>query len=130
MRKIFFSSFLMLISFFVKAQGTLQFNRVITFTGEVATNPIDHNSDVWTVPVGKVWKIESLTNPGTAVITGPMGNFNFLLNGTPIINFNSGKPIITPIWLKGSDSIQFTYSGSLNTGVYYYISILEFNVNQ
>ncbi len=118
----------MLITFFVKAQGNLQFNRVLTYSGTLYGGT---SSDTWTVPTGKVWKIESLPNPGSELYAGtPSFSLNFLLNGTSIINYYALKPIIMPIWLKASDNIKFSYSGNYSTAVNYYISIIEFNVNQ
>ena len=131
MRKIFFSSFLMLISLFVKAQGNLQFNRVITYSGTLNGGT---NSDTWTVPIGKVWKIESLPNPGTIFTNGGTGNMAFNINGVAVIYLNTANnpgQINLPIWLKENDNIRFSYTVASSSSFYnHYISIIEFNLTQ
>jgi hypothetical protein len=131
MRKIFISSFLILISLFVKAQGNLQFNRVITYSGTLNGGT---SSDIWTVPTGKVWKIESLPNPGVLVTTGSNALMALNINGVASITFNNSNyptQINLPIWLKENDNIKFSHAaGSIGYYFNYYISIIEFNLTQ
>jgi tRNA A58 N-methylase Trm61 len=42
----------------LSAQGNLQFNQVVTYTG-TGSGSFSYTSPTWTVPAGKVWKIES-----------------------------------------------------------------------
>ena len=131
MKKCLLIISLAVISIFCKAQGNLQFNKVLTFSGTVAGGS---NSELWTVPVGKVWKIESLPNPGTLFTSGTGGNMTFNINGVAVIylnNTNNSTQINLPIWLKENDNIRFSHTLASSSYYYnYYISIIEFNVTQ
>jgi hypothetical protein len=116
------------------SQGNLQFDKILTYTGYLG-NPPYHASNIsptWTVPTGKVWKIESLTTPGAEVVGGAVnGNyagFYFYLNGIAIEKSGTSQRPPLPIWLKTNDAIFFSSYSSLGAGVGYYISILEFNI--
>ena len=67
--KIFFGLFFIGLSFFINAQGNLQFNQVKLV------------SSVETVPAGKVWKIENIL-PGVRPTTTSWGNstLDFIIN--------------------------------------------------
>jgi hypothetical protein len=104
----------------------LTFNQVLTFSGEIATSSTSGNQvdgPVYSVPAGKIWKIESLY----------MSNYsgrimNYKLNGI-LLGFNSVDPlnmIQFPIWLKASDTVQPIADGN-GVSVGYFISIIEFN---
>jgi hypothetical protein len=110
-------------------QGNLQFNQVLTFTGEFIIGSPEF-STTYTVPVGKVWKIEYLTRSKFKTAT----NYPYLtpvINGTPI----EIQPDSNPIWLKSGDTIAYQ-----NRGYYYgseasyrldgtwLISIIEYNI--
>jgi len=118
------------------SQNNLQFNKVQTFTGVLGNPPYfaSSSSPVWTVPPGKVWKIESMSVPGAEVIGGAVnGNYAglyFFLNGVPISKSNNGKQPPLPIWLKENDQINFASYSSSDANASYYISILEFNTSQ
>jgi hypothetical protein len=119
----------LLIGFEGLGQGNLQFNQVLTFKGEFITGSTEF-STTYTVPVGKVWKIEYLTKSKVKTATG----YPYLapvINGTPIeIDTDSN-----PIWLKSGDTIAYQ-----NYGYYYasqstyrldgtwLISIIEYNI--
>jgi len=106
------------------AQGNLQFNQVLTYTGS-----INGMTNQWTVPAGKVWKIESKTRT-------PNGGLTFYINSTAVNDYyffwnNAGQASVSsmaidsaPIWLKAGDISYFNSSGTAN----YYISIIEFNI--
>jgi len=107
------------------AAGNLEFNQVLTFTGAIygsASSP-STSTPVYTVPPGKVWKIESRTLASNPVY--------FYLNSTPIEGASGymiyGTSDGKVIWLKAGDQIYYYVGyGSFN----YYISIIEFNVIQ
>jgi len=123
------------------AQGNLQFNQVLTYSGSltVSTGPWGGNSadgPQWVVPVNKVWKIENKTRT-------PNGWLNFLINGNTITDFyertnayNYSAIAIdnSPIWLKANDVIKFNISGTCPNGNgctvngNYSISIIEYNI--
>jgi len=101
------------------AQGNLQFNQVISASFNLGSNA---NSTTLTVPVGKVWKIESM-----GCNTSTPGYVKYVLNGVSYsLLTNLSKDAGHTIWLKSGDTfyMQTTVAGTI--GVYY--SILEFNI--
>lgn len=138
---------LLLFSMASYAQGNLQFNQVLTYSG---TLNCGQASPTWTVPAGKVWKIEyrttvsGNTNYDNNSLSGPYGPF-FSLNGTKLTDKlipSSVTPYqaygvtpnqFQPLWLKSNDQIQFSLNGfNTDCGDYkkynYAISILEYNI--
>jgi hypothetical protein len=113
MKKIFlFSLFIVCSLFFISnsyAQGNLQFNQVLVLD-VYSNNSLNLPS---TVPIGKVWKIES------ALSTSTSGWIR--LNGAQITT-NSGS--VTPFWLPPGYSVTFTTTNSVEGK----ISIIEFNI--
>jgi hypothetical protein len=95
-----------------KAQGNLQFNQVLSYTGNVYNYGNYSASPVWTVPSGKVWKIESYTRDFLMIN-------NISINGNTITGNN--------IWLKSGDILQCNPT-SYSTGYNYLFSIIEFNI--
>jgi hypothetical protein len=99
------------------AQGNLQFNQVILFT-------VPQNTTVtFTVPAGKVWKIESVGVGGT-------GSTSLLLRdasaNTIAYLYGSSNPAQLPFWLPSAFSGSFQSTG---TNPYRdVVSIIEFNV--
>jgi hypothetical protein len=106
------------------AQGNLQFNQALIVTNTQLT-----------VPVGKVWKIESYT-PSSAYSThnGNPQTHTLLINGDSRIiglsgglntNYSSGShpPIIHPfpIWIPSGTTLMSGPGTSM-------ISVLEFNI--
>ncbi len=139
MKKIFILLSICIASFGVKAQGNLQFNQIVTQNGTLSCG---QTSPTFTVPNGKVWKIESFS-PTYCTMTdiGPIGT-SININGLPILNAanfynNSSIEFAKPIWLKANDSVSFTfhnYPASSSNGPCYgewynfFISIMEFNI--
>jgi len=108
--KILILSFFLLPFSFLFSQGNLQFNQVLTYNGSLTT------SAIWTVPVGKVWKIESV------LMVNMGGTSTFKVNNTTVLY--NGLPS-QPIWLKAGDYCQFSMSQAGNG---YFLSIIEFNI--
>jgi len=106
-----------------KAQSNLQFNQVLNLE-------ITYNSALtYTIPVGKVWKIEGgmAYNPTAPTrITNINGNpMEAYLTGYTYLNYNI-LPVPLPYWLPANTQITFnTGSGVGQKG---YVSIIEFNV--
>jgi len=109
------------------SQGNLQFNQVISFGGVLNAGSISgtnigsplYGSLTYTVPSGKVWKIESAmsNNGGTTLLF-----VNNLLAGT----VGSGLSAMSPLWLKAGDIVRMGNSSNpLNT---YFLSGIEFNI--
>ena len=94
----------------LEAQGNLQFNQALLFSGTTLN----------TVPVGKVWKIEhqaqSYTSSGIGIQSSLIINgVNWYLNGT------SGSLPSGAIWLPGGTT-------EAGWGQYTNYNIIEFNL--
>jgi hypothetical protein len=120
--------FYLLFTSGLNAQGNLQFNQVVTLNG-TPTPCVNTNID--TVPAGKVWKIEAWTNNNEVNIyfNNTLYNNHFLAvwgnnNGTQM-QLSSN---MNPIWLKGGDVISVTISNQFCQARPYFFSILEFNI--
>jgi len=125
MKKIIIFSMLLIGRQYL-AQGNLQFNQVLTFTGMSTTNPYT----VGTVPVGKVWKIENFASErnsypaNISFVCSNIASNAYLLNiGYPPNQLKSDGPI----WLKAGDYIQILNS-SAGYPSNFFFSILEFNI--
>ncbi|MFM2037564.1 MAG: hypothetical protein RL432_503 [Bacteroidota bacterium] len=128
--------FFFLFAFFIlgslNAQGNLQFNQVVTYTG-TGSGSFSYSSPTWTVPAGKVWKVESASpNVANAPVTRAI-NINAGSSwGSFALMTASQETTISPfpIWLKAGDQIQLQAAGNCcsTTSFSYAISILEFNV--
>ena len=110
-----------------KAQSNLQFNQVLNLE-------ITYNSALtYTIPAGKVWKIEQ----STVYISFSQGsssanNYSMYINNTLLFNkHNSNTFSSTPMWLsEGSHTVKiafettsggpFNFKGSINA--------IEFNI--
>lgn len=95
-----------------KAQGNLQFNQVLILD---ITNPANSVS----VPIGKVWKIESAAmNQSNSYAQLQMGGQNYYL-------LNSASPFNhLPFWVPGNTTVGLIGpSGHLGK-----LSVIEFNV--
>ena len=120
---------------------SLQFSQVLTFNGivQVSSSAVT-DGIIYTCPDGKVWKVESLN-----IYRPPVNNslntgfMSYKVNGSALgvspLNANAPMAVnaIFPIWLKPGDTIQASYNGlgsyNPNTGLSYFISILEFDID-
>ena len=101
------------------AQGNLQFNQVISASLNLGSNA---NSTTLTVPVGKVWKIESM---GCNNYTPQ--NISYVINAIAFsVIPGYQKDAGSTIWLKAGDTFYLRNLVNYASGVYY--SILEFNI--
>jgi hypothetical protein len=134
MKHLFTLSFLFFLAI-SNAQGNLQFNQVLTFTGNVSSNNGAVNSTIQTVPAAKVWKIEHVG--GSAFLMGNGTQYGVTINnatsicywGSSTSNFQLQLKDICPIWLKAGDNLSFywsQYNGIQSCD--YVISIVEFNI--
>lgn len=106
-----------------KAQGNLQFNQVLHLE-------ITHNSALtYTIPAGKVWKIEggmAYNSTSPTRITNINGNpMDACLTGYTYLNYNI-LPVPLPYWLPANTQITFNTGSTI--GQKGYVSIIEFNV--
>lgn len=117
--------FFPIISF---SQSNLQFNNVLTqfgtLSGGVGQTAV---SPTYTVPTGKIWKLEKYTRERLYV----NGIFikDIYLNNTNTGNYGA---VIdnSPLWLKEGDSFYFTVGGPPYSWTEnWYYSLLEFNKN-
>ena len=141
MRKVLTTLILISVCYIAKSQN-LTFSRVITFNGTINANaPVIYLANylsegpTYTVPEGKVWKIESFTFFQPSNIPGYM---SFKINSSVIKctkqNGSTGfvPGIIFPFWLKPGDIISASYMEESSPpqfygGVYpFAFSIIEF----
>jgi hypothetical protein len=130
--KTFFFLFAFSILGSLKAQGNLQFNQVVTYTG-TGSGSFSYSSPTWTVPAGKVWKVESASpNVANAPVTRAINMNAGSSWGSFALMTASQETTISPfpIWLKAGDQVQLQAAGNCcsTTSFSYAISILEFNV--
>jgi len=110
------------------AQGNLQFNQVLTFSGTLQYG--SSTATLYTVPIGKTCKIEAMGLSGYANSTAL--NINNVMYVNYIQSGQAPAVIKETIWLKAGDQIKFTYSPSGNT-IYthpYFLSMIEYNIVQ
>lgn len=119
MKKIFLTAIFLLGINCIFAQGNLQFNRVISESYILNCN---QNSPLNTIPIGKVWKIESIISDQHYSIE--------IDNKKVFININMCVPIVFPIWLTAGNTFRLNSANSPNCPVNIHFSILEFNVVQ
>jgi hypothetical protein len=98
------------------AQSNLKFNQVLSYSGTVGQGG---TGPTWTVPSGKVWKVEYFTYP------------YFCLNNEKAGNGSSNGG---PLWLKSGDQIKYDlylYGANCCGAITdYLISIMEFDITQ
>lgn len=137
MRKIIAVICIITFSTVAKAQGNLQFNRVVreSFTGTSATNATADSAIVAgtiTVPSNKVWKIES----GSVVKTPTLNTYFMSLNidGQMLYySHGAGSYVVfnsPPIWLY-EGTYEVTVSNTYTIGSTPFlakISAIEFNI--
>lgn len=108
-----------------KAQGNLQFNRVVSYTGTVPNNT---NFIIDTVKQGKVIKLEStgLSGPSTIFNIGRLQ-----INGKEYVNMvggtSMGVSVHEILWLKEGDVISYKNINSAGN-IDYVITGIEYNI--
>jgi hypothetical protein len=121
MKKIFLILLFVSASWYSEAQN-LEFSNVLLYTGNL-TIYTNTSGPIYTVPQGKVWKVESL-------FSGYVSHLGFKINGIlcMIGGFSYSSGLILPIWLDEGDTIQaFILDNAPPNGVGdYYMSIIEF----
>ena len=146
MKKLLFLPLFLLIAVFADAQS-LGFSQGIFFNAKVNVpiNTIPRNipnDTTITVPVGRMWKIQSISSGYQAsnitYLSESSGIYQVYLNGTQIYGIgpgNTGTPLPEfPIWLPaGTYNLQFFYdNGSSYTTlvrqVNFFFSALEFEI--
>jgi hypothetical protein len=110
------------------AQGNLQFNQVLTFTGSIQNGT---NIILDTVPQGKVWRVEAIG------IGTPTNYVNLTINNKIYRNYfttgnnysASAAAIKENLWLKYEDVVGYRYDWcNYCSSSDYVISIVEFNI--
>jgi hypothetical protein len=118
------------------AQGNLQFNQVLTYTGTI--NSIQSVGTTYTVPINKVWKIKNLTEISNYVANNSIGLA--LYRGLMVNINNKWFPFpnnFKEMFLKAGDTIKMGYYDQYiqssqitdpNSSINYLMSIVEFNI--
>jgi hypothetical protein len=116
MMKKFIVSVFLFVAFNIttRAQGNLQYNATLTL-------PFTINNTVYTIPSGKVWKIENVA------MTDWSSFFRAIINNKLVIlkNINTNYGALSsalPFWISGGQNITFI---GQSEGV---VSVIEFNV--
>jgi hypothetical protein len=113
------------------AQGNLQFNQVISISTSIQCTGANCNvsSINYTVPTGKVWKLESSYALNTT--TSGQTTLSYRLNGLSVRNLFGGASS-HPDWYKAGDviSLYLTHTDGASTigSANYRFSIIEFNI--
>ena len=134
--KITIVLFCLLLSMSLNAQVNLHLNQILTYSGNLS-GPNIQSGPVWTVPAGRVWKIENKTRTGFTNLMFYVNNVSvndLYLRENVWGNQSNGYAAMavdnSAIWLKEGDAIKFqqesNWQGSSNN---YFISILEFLIN-
>ena len=112
-----------------KAQGNLQFNRVIngSMSGTVSTDGTTMGTIVF--PTGKVMKIESVafTFPSATSHWPHTGSFSFVSLNTHTVYTANGPSPVLPLWLSaGTYNVNARLSNNQSSTFSY--SVIEFNI--
>ena len=102
------------------AQGNLQFNQVLLLS---ATS---NNASQWSVPLGKVWKIESIGGYSPCVYVYLNNQIAFEHSG-PVVSSGGyyRHSASSPIWLPEGTVLGHAACSSTS---YRWFSIIEFNI--
>ena len=143
MKKIIFIISITLFAFNSQAQGTLQFNQVITIAHDTTVSISEHNSpgiivihnwNVYTVPADKVAKLVKLDN----ILINTYANngyntFNFTLNDVII-----DQDKLSGVWLKAGSQLKanavqeiiggYPNQSTCNQSPQTFLSLIEYNI--
>jgi hypothetical protein len=143
--KILILSFFLVLCSLLYSQGNLQFNQVINYDligSSSGSGDVSFQSLTVTIPVGKVWKVESAscryqsTTSGSNFIEGgtTSNRLLILVDNVPVTHVARGEFAIQnelPLWLPaGAHSIVLSgYDTNTNSkNAFGKVSIIEFNI--
>jgi hypothetical protein len=126
---------ILLFSMASYAQGNLQFNQVLTYTGSL--NNTQQISSTYTVPVGKIWKIKFVSKlPYKIASQGPYADY-YQGFGLIVNNIWTYGENFKELYLKAGDTLKIGFYNQSNQSTYFagitldfVISIVEFNIVQ
>lgn len=124
--KHFYLLFFILGFLSVKAQGTLQFNQVLTLESSTSSCTV-----CWTVPAGKVWKVEMASSNSDSPISvlvnnrelGYLTGHAYATSSTSYWGARWGMHF--PFWLQGNATLGFSGAGTSKNTTFF---VIEFNV--
>lgn len=115
-----------LITNFSFSQSSLKFNQVLTQFGSLSGGYGEtKTSQTFTVPAGKIWKLEKYTRDRLYVNGVQVKDTYLILSGNSNAVLDNA-----PLWLKEGDSFYFIVGGPpYGWTENWYFSLLEFNKN-
>jgi len=143
MKKLLIILTITLFTFSSQAQGTLQFNQVVTIMNDTTFSISEYNGsgssyvynfNLYTVPPNKVAKLIKIDNVTSTNASGScLSNiFQFTLN-----NVNIDPDKLSGIWVKGGDQMKFDayqeigqhiYGSSCVQNNHIFLSLIEYNI--
>ncbi len=128
MKLITITFVILLISISAFSQGTngnLTYSKVITRTFALSNDTSDYD----TVPIGRVWKMESIMHTNYTNMQQQLLEINSISFLIPATHYTYGNEFvrssITPIWFKAGDKIRIISVGASNL----FYSIIEYKEN-
>ncbi len=126
---------ILLFSMASYAQGNLQFNQVLTYTGSL--NNTQQISATYTVPVGKIWKIKYVSKlPYRIAAQGTYAEY-YQGFGLIVNNIWTYGENYKELYLKAGDTLKIGYYNQQYQTTYFagitldfVISLVEFNIVQ
>ena len=117
------------------AQGNLQFNQVLTYTGSL--NNTQQISSTYTVPVGKIWKIKYVSKLPYRIATQATYGEYYQGFGLIVNNIWTYGENYKELYLKAGDTLKIGYynqqyqtTSFAGITLDFVISLVEFNIVQ
>jgi hypothetical protein len=125
-KNLFVVLILLLFHASVKGQGNLQFNQALLLESSLSTCTI-----CWTVPTGKVWKVEQIMSSSDGLPSLYINNKELVtMTGTAYATSSTSYwghrwGYNTPFWLPANSTMGFGSLGSPKNITFF---VLEFNL--
>lgn len=112
------------------SQGTLEFNQVLLLENQQNSTSC---TSCWTVPAGKVWKVEAASSNSSSFVNIYINNRSLsYLTGTSFSNSSTSygyalyREIDFPFWMPAGSSLGFANLDQSSRSITF--SVIEFNI--